>query len=148
MSTKAPSDIPCFAFPDSSTGIIFPFMKGDVVCDPMYPENVAWSCEDAAKCSLAPPSIEMMDTQTQWKQIENMQPVTKPAPVMDTTENIPCEDIKDKKSSDDIGAKDEWCSGGRVYKCTERAVSGARKGCSEGINKTTMDKGLWIPMRA
>jgi len=44
--------------------------------------------------------------------------------------------------------KTEWCSNGRVFKCTEMSVSGSRPKCSAGITKESIDRGIWIPMRA
>jgi len=77
-----------------------------------------------------------------------MRPELAEAPPMDTTEFIPCEDIKDKRKADDIGEKTEWCSNGRVYKCLERVKDGKRAKCSAGITKESIDLGTWVPMRA
>lgn len=44
----------CFPYP----GEEFPFMNGDVVCDPWYPEFLAWKCIEPTKCTSNEPDLD------------------------------------------------------------------------------------------
>lgn len=49
--------IECFEYP----GEEFPYMAGDVVCDPYYPDFVAWSCLEPTLCTAFMPNLDDLD---------------------------------------------------------------------------------------
>lgn len=47
----------CRGFPQDTT-VPFPFLAGDSVCDPEYPDFVAWTCLDPVECSKTKPDLD------------------------------------------------------------------------------------------
>jgi hypothetical protein len=103
----------------------FPYMQGDIVCDPMYPEFVAWACIDSSACSSVEIDLDNYDRIIGvWDMVtaEEADFVVVDAPVSEGV--VECEIFADKFGKVDIGeGKNFWCDAGRVYECVEMAVT-------------------------
>lgn len=110
----------CFFYP----GEFFPYMVGDIVCDPYYPEFVAWACVDPSGCTANMPNLDdMYDLASTWSMIDSSEAIlyyAESAPEDDGF--IACQDWSQKFASEDIGDEWYWCEGGRVYYCAEDYV--------------------------
>jgi hypothetical protein len=45
----------------------YPFIKGDIVVDPIYSEKIVWTCINSYRCTLVEPSLEAIeDIENTW----------------------------------------------------------------------------------
>jgi hypothetical protein len=128
----------------------WPFMVGDLVCDPEMPDIIAWSCQDAALCSQFEPSLDdMIDLDAVWTLVVDGYDAElysgADAPELETS--VSCAQWSSKFGTEDIGEEDYWCDAGRAYWCSEDPADDGTRALCSGSTPSQDSYGVWTLLR-
>jgi len=92
----------CFKQPSAG----FVYLKGDVVCDSKYPNDIIWTCLDGPMCAQVPADSSKLDGMKGiWGKSDKNKFKIKTNPTTPTVgAAVACKDFDDKVRSADIGA--------------------------------------------
>jgi hypothetical protein len=122
-------------------------MIGDLVCDPIYPDFVAWACVDEKWCATLIPSLDdLLRVENTWELILDGQDaeITRTTVVPEVEETVECATWANKFGSEDIGTENYWCESDRVWECIEDSVCETTAVVDEEGTPVLDDSGLAV----
>lgn len=159
MTAKSPVTQSCFAW---AAG--YPFLPGDVVCDPAAPGSRTWTVRDAVVAAANKPSLKdearlraawgLTTADARYKPDgTSTAAVIKFAKIDAPKEGAAvakCLGWDDRVGAAlvDVGAELTWCKGGRVYKCTEKQNGDKKRPCCSKTSPETAGNRCWALQRA